>query len=145
MTFLFQTDFSPIHIGYNTLWETPRFLVGAFMAVLFLQSGLDKVFNYQSNMDYFKDHFKNSPLAPTVGLLTPAITLLEVAAGFCSLVGLVSSFFSPIPFAFLGMALAGLDLLCLFFGQRMAKDYVGAATLVPYFIVALIGLFLTAR
>ena len=140
-----QTDFSPIHVGYDLVWNTPRFLAGAFMAILFLQSGLDKVFNYQSNMDYFKDHFKNSPLASSVGLMTPMITVLEVLAGACCAIGLVSSYVTPIPFAFWGMALAGLDLLCLFFGQRMAKDYAGAAALVPYFLVALIGLFLASR
>ena len=31
----------------------------------------------------------------------------------------------------------------LFFGQRLAKDYAGAATLVPYFILAVLGIWLT--
>jgi hypothetical protein len=35
-------------------------------------------------------------------------------------------------------------ILMLFFGQRLAKDYVGAAALVPYFIVAGGGLGLMA-
>jgi hypothetical protein len=46
--------------------------------------------------------------------------------------------------AFDGAAVAGLSLVALFFGQRMAKDYAGAAVLVPYFILALIAMFLFA-
>jgi hypothetical protein len=32
--------------------------------------------------------------------------------------------------------------VCLFFGQRMAKDYAGAAGLVPYFLLALVAIAL---
>ena len=39
-----------------------------------------------------------------------------------------------------GAALSGLSFLALFFGQRMAKDYAGAAGLVPYFLVSLVAL-----
>jgi len=144
---LLQTDFTNnVQVGYGLLWETPRFLVGAFMAILFLQSGLDKVMHYGGNLEYLKGYFKDSPLAGMVGLMMPAITVLEVLAGGLSLIGLVSSFLPiQIPFAFFGMALSGVCLLCLFFGQRMANDYAGAAALVPYFLVAIVGLFLTAR
>jgi hypothetical protein len=44
--------------------------------------------------------------------------------------------------ALFGVALSVLALLMLFFGQRMAKDYAGAAGLVPYFVVACGGLAL---
>ena len=33
----------------------------------------------------------------------------------------------------------------LFFGQRMAKDYAGAAVLVPYFLLALAAIYLLAQ
>jgi hypothetical protein len=46
--------------------------------------------------------------------------------------------------AFYGAALAAISLVALFFGQRMAKDYPGAATLVPYFLLALSALYLLA-
>ena len=118
----------------------PTLFITAFFAILFLQSGLDKVLNYQGNLDYFRDHFKNSALAGIVGLLLPAITALETLTGAVSalafLLMLVSgqsswAIFSPV--------LAGISLLCLFFGQRLAKDYAGAASLVPYFVVVLLG------
>ena len=58
-----------------------QLLVLALLAILFLQSGLDKVFNYKGNLEWLTGHFEKSPLKGTVGLLMPVITLLEVAAG----------------------------------------------------------------
>lgn len=121
----------------------PQVLLTAFMAVLFCQSGLDKVLHYRGNLDYFREHFKNSPLAGTVGLLMPVITLLEVAAGAVSAVGVVALFLGNPQPAFWGHLLAGVALLSLFFGQRVAQDYAGAATLVPYFLAAMAGLWFT--
>lgn len=124
-----------------------KLLFAAFNGVLFTQSGLDKVFHYQGNLDYFRDHFKKSPLASTVGLLMPVITLLETSAGLISLAGLVlllaGSDLGPTTAA-LGMCLGGVSLVSLFFGQRLAQDYAGAATLVPYFLMTMAGLALYA-
>ena len=33
-----------------------------------------------------------------------------------------------------------VDLIALFFGQRIAKDYQGAATLVGYFMLSTLGI-----
>jgi hypothetical protein len=124
-----------------------KLLFAAFNGILFTQSGLDKVFHYQGNLEYFKDHFKKSPLASTVGLLLPVITLLETSAGLISLAGLVlllaGSDLGPITAA-LGMGLGGVSLVSLFFGQRLAQDYAGAAALVPYFLMTMAGLALYA-
>jgi diacylglycerol kinase len=35
-----------------------------------------------------------------------------------------------------------IALLCLFFGQRLAKDYGGAMVLTSYYAVAILGLIL---
>jgi hypothetical protein len=34
--------------------------------------------------------------------------------------------------------------MALFFGQRLAKDYPGAATLVPYFLLSLVAIYVLA-
>lgn len=119
-----------------------KMLVPALMSILFLQSGLDKVFNYKGNLDYFKDHFKNSPLSKTVGLLMPTITILEVAAGITSAIGTVALLFGSEIWAYVGLMLAGVSLLALFFGQRVAKDYGGAGALTGYFILVVVGLLI---
>jgi len=40
-----------------------------------------------------------------------------------------------------GLIIVGINLIALFFGQRYAKDYEGAAILVNYFILTIIGIF----
>lgn len=130
--------------GFSVL-AAAQILFATFNGILFTQSGLDKVFNYQGNLAYFKEHFKNSPLASSVPLLTPIITLLETAAGLASLGGVILMLLGAnlgVMLGAWGMLLGGKALVALFFGQRMAKDYAGAAALVPYFLMTMIGLLL---
>ena len=112
------------------------------MAILFLQSSLDKVFNYAGNLAYFQDHFKNSPLSKTVPLLLPTITLLELAAGILSAIGVLALLNGSEIWAYWGLLIGALSLLCLFLGQRVAKDYGGAVSLTGYFLICLTGLLL---
>ena len=115
----------------------------AFLGILFLQSGLDKVFNYSGNLEYFKSHFAKSPLKNTVGLLMPTITLLEVAAGILSAVGLVMLVFKgESQTGLIGAQLSALSIVALFFGQRIAQDYAGAGNLVGYFLVCIASIYL---
>jgi len=116
-------------------------LISAFFAVLFLQSGIDKVLDRRGNLDWLTGHFAKSPLAGMVGLLLSLITIMELAAGALSALGcLLILFRHDATVAFYGAVLAGLALLALFFGQRVAKDYPGAAALVPYFLVVIAGI-----
>jgi hypothetical protein len=120
---------------------TIKLLVSALVAILFLQSGFDKVLNYKGNLSYFQDYFKNSPLKNTVGLLMPTITLLEVAAGVLSAVGIFMILAKDNDLiGFWGLVVASFAILCLFFGQRMAKDYAAAAAMVGYFTLTILGL-----
>ena len=73
------------------------------------------------------------------------LTILELAAGGFSAVGCVLIMMKhQSTLAFYGAVLSALSIVALFFGQRMAKDYAGAATLVPYFLLALTALYLLA-
>jgi uncharacterized membrane protein YphA (DoxX/SURF4 family) len=113
-----------------------------FMAILFIQSGLDKVFNWNEEKSFYKKHFSQTFLKDTIDLLMPTITVAELAAGFLSGFGIIFYFATGSKIvACMGMLLANISLLMLFFGQRVAKDYPGAATLVPYFLVAAAGLY----
>ena len=119
-----------------------RMLIPAFMAILFIQSGLDKVFDFKGNLDYYKSHFKNTFLASTVTLLTYVLTFLEVVAGFLCAIGTVALYFGNPTWAFYGLVVCAIDFLSLFFGQRVAKDYGGAVTIATYFILNITGLLL---
>ena len=44
---------------------------------------------------------------------------------------------------FAAASLGALTIIALFFGQRIAKDYAGAAILVPYFILLVALMYLT--
>ena len=115
----------------------------AFLAILFLQSGLDKVFNYKGNLSWFKDHFKKSPLRPLVPIITPVITVLEVMSGVFAGLGLVFLLLDgSTDYGLLGAQLSSLSIVALFFGQRLAQDYVGAATLTTYFIISIMSIYL---
>jgi hypothetical protein len=117
----------------------------AFLAILFLQSGIDKVVDRRGNLEWLKGHFAKSPLAGMVALMVTAITILEIAAGALSAVGCASIILKhDSTLAFYGAALAAISIIALFVGQRMAKDYAGAAVLVPYFLLALSALYLLA-
>jgi hypothetical protein len=119
--------------------------VSVFLAILFLQSGIDKVVDRRGNLEWLKGHFAKSPLAGMVPLLVTAITILEIAAGVLSAVGCALIILKhDSTLAFYGAALAAISIIALFFGQRLAKDYAGAATLVPYFLLALSALYLLA-
>jgi diacylglycerol kinase len=123
-----------------------QILVSAFLAVLFLQSGIDKVVDRRGNRAYLDQHFARSPLAGTVGPMFAVITVLEVSAGALLGVGcalLLLTHDSLV--AYLGAVLAAINIIALFFGQRVAKDYAGAAVLVPYFLLAMTGIFVLAE
>ena len=121
-------------------------LVSAFLAVLFLQSSIDKIVDRRGNLTYFKGHFAKSPLACTVPLMLTVITVLELAAGALSAIGFLLVVFTNNPVvAYYGALTAAVAIVGLFFGQRVAKDYAGAAVLVPYFLLALAGIYLLAE
>src|SRR5438876_5015550 len=123
-----------------------QILASAFLAILFLQSGIDKVIDRRGNLEWLKGHFAKSPLAGTVPAMLTAITILEIAAGASSAVGCVVIIFSrDSTVAFYGAAIAAIAIVALFFGQWMAKDYAGAAILVPYFLLTLSAIYLLAQ
>jgi len=128
---------SMLHSSANAVFVL-QVLTSAFFAILFLQSGIDKVVDRRGNLEWLIGHFAKSPLAGTVPLLLGVITVMELAAGTLSAVGCVLILVRHDPtIAFCGAIMAGLALLALFFGQRIAKEYPGAAALVPYFLVVI--------
>jgi uncharacterized membrane protein YphA (DoxX/SURF4 family) len=118
----------------------------AFLAILFLQSGIDKIIDHRGNLDWLKGHFSKSPLGGLVPILLTAITILEVAAGALSAIGCIMLIVSrETTVASYGAVISAVVIIALFFGQRMAKEYAGAAVLVPYFLLALAAIYLLAQ
>jgi putative oxidoreductase len=130
-------------ILYSTFWETiePRLItlaILAFFAILFLQSGLDKVMDRKGNLSWMEPHFAKSPFKNNVPLLLTILTAMEMLSGISAAVaGLLAIFIDLegywLPFA--AVTLCTFNLVMLFMGQRLAKDYAGAAGIVPYLIM----------
>jgi hypothetical protein len=113
-----------------------QLMTSLFLAILFLQSGLDKVFNFADNLGWLTGHFSKTPFRGQVKFMLITITIAEVAAGALALMGAGQiAMNGEKTFAMYGAQLATLDIVMLFFGQRIAKDYAGAASLVPYLIL----------
>ena len=133
------------HTPAGALYLT-QILAAAFLAILFLQSGIDKVIDRRGNLDWLQGHFAKSPLAGFVPAMVTIVTILELVAGALSAVGCAIILFGrDSTFAFYGAVVAAVSIVALFFGQRMAKDYAGAATLVPYFLLALVAIYLLGQ
>ena len=114
-----------------------------FLIVTFLQSGIDKLTDWNGNLSFIKGHFKNSPLKNMVPLLLAVILIVEITASALMLVGVFQLYTSEVKeMAILGIELAAVSLIFLLIGQRLAKDYAGAMTLAVYFIISIIGLYL---
>ena len=114
------------------LWVAQS-LASAFLSVLFLQSGLDKVLDWKGNKDYIGGYFAKSPLRRFSTFLLFNITVLEMFAGVVSAAGFITVLFTRnSSIAFAGAALAGVNVVSLFLGQRLTKDYAAAAGMVPY-------------
>jgi len=123
-----------------------QIFASAFLAILFLQSGIDKVVDRRGNLEWLKGHFAKSPLARVVPILVTIITVLELTAGVLSGIGCVAVIlWRDSTVAFYGAVISAIAILALFFGQRMAKEYAGAAVLVPYFLLTLVTIYLLAH
>ena len=127
-------------------WISAQILTSAMIAICLLQSGIDKVVDFKGNLAWLTGHFAKTPMRGQVAPMLAVITLLECAVGVLCAVGLMQIALSgDTKTALYGAELAALNIVMLFFGQRMAKDYAGAATLVSYFILCAGAILLFAR
>lgn len=122
----------------------PALLCALFVAILFIQSGLDKVFDWKGNLEWLTGHFSKTFLAGTVPIMLGTITLMEVATGLLSAAGIIYFLaVESLALVFVAAVLGAMSLTALFFGQRIAKDYAGAAVLVPYFLLLVVMMLLS--
>ena len=116
--------------------------LGLFVAIVFLQSGIDKIVDRRGNLEWLKGHFSKTFLSSMVPIMLTVVTLFEMAAGLIALCGIYCLLFCDdedycIKYS---LILSLFTLLMLLFGQRIAKDYEGAKTIVIYIGVCLLGL-----
>lgn len=123
----------------------PALIAALFVAILFIQSGLDKVFDWKGNLEWLTGHFSKTFLAGMVPMMLGTITLMEIVTGLAAAAGIVYFIATgSLVMVFAAGVLGAASLTALFFGQRIAKDYPGAAVLVPYFLLLLVLMVLSA-
>ena len=121
-------------------------LIGIFLSIALLQSGSDKILNRNGNLEWLSSHFSNSPLSGLVPLLLNVVTILEIIGGSFTLIGSLMNLVNGNNILLtIGLLIAALNFLALFLGQRIAKDYEGAAVLVNYFVLNILGLLSLAH
>lgn len=121
-------------------------LASAMLAICFLQSGIDKVVDFKGNLAWLTGHFSKTPLRSQVAPMLVVVTILECAAGSLCAVGVIQlALGNGTKAALYGAELSALNIVMLFFGQRIAKDYAGASTLVSYFILCVGAILLLTR
>ncbi len=117
-------------------------LLLSFLAITFLQSGYDKIVDWNGNVSWLKEHFSNTFLKNMVPAALLTVLALEIAAGVLGVMGIVENLINQSTvLANYCCVVSSVTLLLLLFGQRLAKDYDGARTIVIYLIPALLGVY----
>lgn len=118
-------------------------IILAFLAITFLQSGFDKIADWKGNIEWLKSHFEDTILKNRVPFSVGLILTLEMIAGILSIIGILSILINQnTEIALLSGVISCITLLLLLLGQRLAKDYDGARTIVIYLIPTLFLVYL---
>lgn len=143
MTLLAFSDSGLVFFDYDFSYlNIMAAVISLFVGIIMTQSGLDKIFNWESELEFMTEKFSKTILAnlSTIGLIQ--VTILETLSGLLSLLGSVMTlFYGDESYGIMGLLLAAGSFCILMAGQRISKDYDGSAALVPYFILIIFGLF----
>ena len=127
-------------LNFNAI-EIVHILSSIFFAIVFFQSGIDKIIDRKGNLNFFENHFKNTLFHKIYTHALTALMLLElIAAILCAYGCIYSIVYKDTGFIFYGLLVTSFVLLSLLLGQRIAKDYIGAADLTIYFILCIISI-----
>jgi uncharacterized membrane protein YphA (DoxX/SURF4 family) len=117
-------------------------LILIFLALTFIQSSYEKLFYWKENLDFLKEHFAKTRLKNLVNLALIHLVILELISGILCVVGVIELLVSNgRTFGLNGAIFSCITLLMMLFGQRLAKDYDGARTVVIYFIPAVMAVY----
>lgn len=120
-------------------------LILIFLAVTFIQSGYDKIMDWNNNVEWLKEHFSKTFLGKFVPWALLLILAMEVTSGILCTVGVIELLVTREHFyGYYGALFSCISLILLLFGQRVAKDYDGARTIAIYFIPAVLAVYFLA-
>ena len=118
-----------------------QIFIAIFLLIAFSQSSIDKIINRKNNQDFFDKHFSETIFKNFTSILLTIVTFLELVGALTLAYGIYYAFaLKTTLWIFYGLVILAVTLIFLFLGQRLAKDYVGAADLVPYFTLIMLGI-----
>ena len=125
-------------LNFNNI-EIAQILVSIFFSIVFFQSSLDKINDREGNLKFFNHHFKGTFFQNYTSISLNFLALLEITSAFLCCFGIFYklSYHDSI-FIYYGLLMSAIVLLLLLLGQRLAKDYVGAADITIYFILCIV-------
>ena len=118
------------------------FLILVSFGITYLQSSYEKLFYWEDNVTWLKGHFAKTRLKNHVKLALVNLVIMELISTILCFVGCIELYVSNGRiFGFYGAVFSAITLLMMLFGQRLAKDYDGARTIVIYFIPAVMAVY----
>ena len=128
-----RTDF--ITLGY-VLW----FL---FLGITFGFSAFEKLADYKGTFRYYSSYFKDTFVARLLKWVLPFIIIVEIIVTILYFLGIFQFLiYNEGSLAFIASFLGSLLLLLFLIGQRIMRDYEGAARLGIYFLLCCLPLLL---
>ncbi len=113
------------------------------LAIVFLQSGIDKIIDWKGNLSWLESHFSQTVLKGMVPFSLFLILILEIASGVTAIIGGIMLWCkNDSCWAMRSGILSAITFLLLFMGQRLAKDYPGAQSIVIYLIPTLFLIYI---
>mgnify|MGYP006155036649 CR=1 FL=1 len=117
-------------------------LILLLFGITFLQSSYEKIFYWEDNLTWLKEHFSKTVIKNMVTQALAFILLLELVTVILAIAGMVQLLYNGNrEYGFYAAIMSCVTLLFLLFGQRLAKDYDGARTIVIYFIPAVLAVY----
>jgi len=117
-------------------------LLLVFFGITFLQSSYEKLFYWEDNVNWLKEHFAKTRLKNHVKLALINLVIMELISTILCFVGCIELLVNKGRlFGYYGALFSAITLLMMLFGQRLAKDYDGARTIVIYFIPAVMAVY----
>jgi uncharacterized membrane protein YphA (DoxX/SURF4 family) len=117
-------------------------LILIFLAITFIQSVYDKIFDWAGTVSWLKSHFDDTFLKKYVPLIVGILVIMELTSGVLCAVGSIQLIINGgRTFGFYGAVFSCISLICMLFGQRLAKDYDGARTIAIYFVPAVMAVY----
>ena len=90
-------------------------LIGIFISIALLQSGIDKVLDRKENLSWLSDHFSDTILNKNVPILLLIVTIIELLSGFLLLLGgLYNIITSNSALLILGFLTSSINFIFLF-------------------------------